>query len=113
MATSTHFETPKGRRKPPLLSWIKGIGQVLFTVLITMIGLLFVTFIIGRVMPIDPVLSIVGESATNDVYEAAYRELGLDKPLFIQFLIFLGDVFQGDFDSRPGDVARLHSGLSV
>jgi peptide/nickel transport system permease protein len=62
-----------------------------------MVGLLFVTFVIGRVMPIDPVLSIVGESATNDVYEAAYRQLGLDKPIIIQFLIFLGDVFQGDF----------------
>ena len=45
-----------------------------------MLGLLFVTFFIGRVMPVDPVLSIVGERATKEIYEAAYLELGLDKP---------------------------------
>lgn len=62
-----------------------------------MIGLLFVTFIIGRVMPIDPVLSIVGESASRATYEAAYQELGLDKPLLVQFFIFMLDIGQGNF----------------
>ena len=62
-----------------------------------MVGLLFVTFIIGRVMPIDPVLSIVGESASQSTYDAAYKELGLGKPLFIQFSIFLWDIAHGDF----------------
>jgi peptide/nickel transport system permease protein len=77
--------------------WIKGSGSVIFTVLITMVGLLFVTFIIGRVMPIDPVLSIVGESASRATYEAAYQELGLDKPLLVQFFIFLSDIARGNF----------------
>jgi len=62
-----------------------------------MVGLLFVTFIIGRVMPIDPVLSIVGESASKSTYDEAYRQLGLDKPVIIQFLYFLWDVVRGDF----------------
>jgi len=74
-----------------------GIGNTLFTVLITMTGLLFVTFIIGRVMPIDPVLSIVGESASQATYDAAYQELGLDKPIILQFFIFLWDIAHGDF----------------
>lgn len=88
------------RKRRPKLSLpprIIGIGNTLFTVLITMIGLLFVTFIIGRVMPIDPVLSIVGESASRATYDAAYQELGLDKPLFLQFFLFLWDVAHGDF----------------
>ncbi len=62
-----------------------------------MIGLLFVTFVIGRVMPIDPVLSIVGESASQSTYDEAYRQLGLDKPVIVQFLYFLWDVMRGDF----------------
>ena len=62
-----------------------------------MVGLLFVTFIIGRVMPIDPVLSIVGESASQSTYDEAYRQLGLDKPVIVQFLYFLWDVVRGDF----------------
>ncbi len=97
MAVSTDSEKAKRRRKPSLLPWIKGIGQTIFTVAITMVGLLFVTFFIGRVMPIDPVLSIVGESASRETYEQAYQQLGLDKPLVVQFLIFLWDVATGDF----------------
>ena len=88
---------PKKRGKPSLHPWVKGVANTVFTVLITMIGLLFVTFIIGRVMPIDPVLSIVGESASKATYDAAYKELGLDKPLIIQFFIFLWDIAHGDF----------------
>ncbi len=97
MAITTELNNGKRRRKSSLSPWIKGFGRTFFTVLITMVGLLFVTFIIGRVMPIDPVLSIVGESATRDVYEEAYRQLGLDKPLVMQFLYFLWDVLHGDF----------------
>ena len=77
--------------------WVADLGNTIFTILITMIGLLFVTFIIGRVMPIDPVLSIVGESASQATYDAAYQELGLGKPLLIQFFIFLWDIVHGNF----------------
>jgi len=93
----TRNTTGKRWGKLPFPPWMKGSGNVIFTVLITMVGLLFVTFIIGRVMPIDPVLSIVGESASRATYEAAYQELGLDKPLLVQFFIFLGDIARGNF----------------
>jgi len=71
-----------------------------------MIGLLFVTFVIGRVMPIDPVLSIVGESASREYYDQVYKLMGLDKPVIVQFFYFLADVARGDFGvslltSRP------------
>ena len=85
------------RKRASIPPWLRGIGRTLFTVLITMVGLLFVTFIIGRVMPIDPVLAIVGESASRATYDAAYQELGLDKPLLAQFFIFLLDIAQGNF----------------
>jgi len=87
----------KRRWKLSLPPRIMGISNTVFTVLITMIGLLFVTFIIGRVMPIDPVLAIVGESASPSTYDAAYKELGLDKPVIFQFFIFLWDIAHGDF----------------
>ncbi len=94
---ATDSTNHKRRRKLSLPPWVKGVSNTVFTVLITMIGLLFVTFIIGRVMPIDPVLSIVGESASRATYDAAYQELGLDKPLLYQFFLFLWDVAHGDF----------------
>lgn len=91
-----------GRRtKPPsafkVPSWIVSTVKTAFTVLITMVGLLLVTFVIGRVMPIDPVLSIVGESASQSVYDEAFIQLGLDKPVYVQFFIFLNDILHGDF----------------
>jgi peptide/nickel transport system permease protein len=56
-----------------------------------------VTFLIGRVVPIDPVLAVVGDRAPQDVVERARLELGLDRPLPEQFIRYLGQVVSGDF----------------
>lgn len=66
------------------------------TVALTFLGLLFVTFLIGRVVPIDPVLAIVGDRAPEHVVERVRTELGLDLPLYQQFAIYVWDVLQGD-----------------
>ncbi|MFK8083448.1 MAG: ABC transporter permease [Granulosicoccus sp.] len=65
-------------------------------VLLTFTGLLAITFFIGRVIPIDPVLAVVGDRASNEVYEAARVAMGLDRPLIFQFLSYVTSVFQGD-----------------
>lgn len=67
------------------------------TFVITMLGLLLVTFLIGRVIPIDPVLAVVGDRAPPDVYEKARIALGLDKPLWEQFITYIGQVLRGEF----------------
>lgn len=84
------------------------------SILATLLGLLLVTFLIGRVMPIDPVLAVVGDRASPATYEAAYREMGLDQPLFVQFAYYLGEVLRGDLGrsiltARPvaEDLARV------
>lgn len=69
----------------------------LLTAAITLVGLVALTFFIGRIVPIDPVLKIVGEKATDEAYQKVFRELGLDKPLIEQFWIYLKGVVQGDF----------------
>ncbi|WP_411879664.1 ABC transporter permease [Polaromonas sp. YR568] len=75
----------------------KSFGNFLVVILLTYLGLLAVTFFIGRVIPIDPVLAIVGDRAPAHVIERARQELGLDKPLYEQFYIYLGKVLKGDF----------------
>ncbi|WP_246149753.1 ABC transporter permease [Tritonibacter litoralis] len=84
------------------------------SIAITMLGLLFVTFVIGRVMPIDPVLAVVGERASQEVYDQVFIDMGLDRPILVQFLYYLGDVLRGDFGdsvltARPvsQDIARV------
>lgn len=68
----------------------------LVSVLLTLLGLLLLTFVIGRVMPLDPVLSIVGPDADRSTYEQVYRQLGLDRPLIVQFGYYLNDLLHGD-----------------
>ncbi len=69
------------------------------SVALTFLGLLFVTFLIGRVVPIDPVLAAVGDRAPAEVYERVRIELGLHLPLYQQFFIYLAKVLQGDLGS--------------
>lgn len=76
---------------------LRNIGGVVLSLALTLLGLLLVTFIIGRVMPIDPVLKVVGERATQAQYEAARVAMGLDQPLWQQFLTYVGQVLRGDF----------------
>ncbi|MCE4542032.1 MULTISPECIES: ABC transporter permease [Caballeronia] len=63
---------------------------------ITFTGLLAITFFIGRKIPIDPVLAILGDRASASAYAAARLRLGLDKPLIDQFLIYARDVLHGN-----------------
>ena len=71
-------------------------ARLLASVLATLLGLLVLTFIIGRVLPNDPVIAILGDDYDPVAYERVYRELGLDKPLHEQFGIYLGNIVTGD-----------------
>jgi len=76
---------------------LRSIASLLAVVAVTYFGLLAVTFFIGRVVPIDPVLAIVGDRAPEHVVQRVRQELGLDLPLVQQFGIYLAKVAQGDF----------------
>jgi peptide/nickel transport system permease protein len=77
--------------------WAGAIGRFLVVIALTYLGLLAVTFFIGRVIPIDPVLAIVGDRAPEHVVQRVREELGLNKPLWEQFAIYVGKALQGDF----------------
>ncbi len=66
------------------------------TVVTTIFGLLLVTFFIGRVIPIDPVLAIVGDRAPAHLYERTRIELGLNLPLYEQFWIYTKQALSGN-----------------
>jgi len=60
-------------------------------------GVLTVTFVLARSIPGDPCKAILGEKATVEVCERFIREKGLDKPIPVQFGIYLKDLARGDF----------------
>ena len=76
---------------------LKRIAGLLLSVALTFLGLLLVTFLIGRVVPIDPVLAAVGDRANAETYERMRVEMGLNLPLWQQFIHYVADVLHGDF----------------
>ena len=74
---------------------VKIVG-VLTSLLLTFIGLTAITFVIGRVMPADPVLAIVGDRASQEVYDQVFLQLGLDKPIYVQYFRYLAQLVEGD-----------------
>lgn len=78
-------------------SFLWATGRFVLIGAVTFLGLLAVTFFIGRVIPIDPALAIVGDRAPAHVVERVREEYGLNLPIYQQFLIYIKDALQGNF----------------
>ena len=64
---------------------------------LTFFGLTVITFCLARVLPIDPVLAVVGDRAPMDVYNRVFKEMGLDRPLYEQYWHYVTQLAHGDF----------------
>lgn len=60
--------------------------------LLVVFGVLVITFLLTRVVPSDPVSQWVGPRATAEQRAEARIELGLNKPVYVQFAVFLSDL---------------------
>jgi peptide/nickel transport system permease protein len=96
---------------PPFLTGPLGFAT---SVLATLFGLIAITFLIGRVLPADPVLAILGDRASAETYQRVRVELGIDRPILEQFWTYLLNILHGEFGrsvltSRPivEDLARV------
>ncbi len=70
--------------------------RFLLTLAVTFLGLLAITFVIGRVVPIDPVLAVVGDRASAETYAQVRADMGLEDPLPLKFARYVLSVVQGD-----------------
>jgi peptide/nickel transport system permease protein len=70
----------------------KRFGQAIFI----LIGITLVTYVLLFLVPADPVRQIAGRSATPETVESIRHQLGLDLPLWQQYLRYLGHLLQGD-----------------
>jgi peptide/nickel transport system permease protein/oligopeptide transport system permease protein len=53
-------------------------------------------FLMIRLIPGDPVQLIAGDDATPEIVESIREQWGLNQPLFMQYLIFMGNMLRGD-----------------
>jgi glutathione transport system permease protein len=61
-----------------------------------LLGVLLIGFLLLQVVPSDPVELLAGPEATQEVRDAIRKDLGLDRPLYVQFGSYLIRVLQGD-----------------
>jgi len=71
------------------------LGRVLMSVPV-LLGVLAVGFLLMQVVPTDPATVRAGPMATADVVAAIRADLGLDRPLLLQFGLYLGRLLHGD-----------------
>lgn len=93
---------------------MRGFARLFATAAFTLLGLAALTFFIGRVMPVDPVVALVGDQADKQTYLAVQERLGLDKPLPVQFAYYVRDIASGNFGTAIAtghpviqDIARV------
>jgi peptide/nickel transport system permease protein len=71
-----------------------------------LLGIVFLVFILARVIPGDPCRAVLGERATDQICDAFIARNGLDQPIPVQFVVYLSQVATGDLGeslklSRP------------
>jgi dipeptide transport system permease protein len=62
----------------------------------SLIGVVIVTFLLTRALPGDPAAYFAGPAATKEAIEQIRVNLGLDKPLIVQFGRYVSDLARGD-----------------
>lgn len=86
-----------GRKRARMIGSFSGVARLLAVIASTYLGLLAITFFIGRVVPVDPVLAVLGDRAPASAIERVREQMGLNLPLWHQFLIYLRQTLAGDF----------------
>src|SRR5579859_7906263 len=80
------------------------VGRRLLWLLLILPGITLVVFALSHVVPADPAALLAGEGGTfsgsrshEEAIQAIRQHYGLDKPLPVQFLVYLGGLAHGDF----------------
>ncbi len=72
------------------------LAKRLALALLTLLGVIVAVFVMTRILPGDPALVIAGNNATPAVLHALRHDMGLDRPLPVQLVSYIGNVLHGD-----------------
>ena len=75
---------------------LRFLAQRMFQSVLILLGVTMITFGLLFLIPADPVRMIAGRSATPETVESIRHQLGLDQPIPVQYLRYLGNLVQGD-----------------
>jgi peptide/nickel transport system permease protein len=72
------------------------VGQRLLQLAIVLIGVSLVVFVTMHLLPGDVAQMLLGDRATNESLARLRHDLGIDQPIWVQYLRFLGEAMRGD-----------------
>ncbi|MBI2243119.1 MAG: ABC transporter permease, partial [Nocardioides sp.] len=75
----------------------KFIAKRVLASALVMLTITVLTFLMARVVPSNPAVIYAGPKASPETLDRIQSELGLDKPLLVQFFDYLGGLLHGDF----------------
>jgi ABC-type dipeptide/oligopeptide/nickel transport system permease component len=75
---------------------LRHIARRLLLAIPTLLAVFTIIFIIVRVAPGDPAVAALGDYASPDAVESLRERMGLNEPLWKQYVVFLGDLARGD-----------------
>lgn len=76
---------------------VKTIAQRVLDAIPSIIGVIIITFLLARALPGDPAAYFAGAAASQEAIDQIRVTLGLDRSVPEQFLIYIGDLVQGDW----------------
>ncbi|HJW74789.1 MAG TPA: ABC transporter permease [Thermoleophilia bacterium] len=86
---------------------LRFVVRRLLLVIPVLFGLLVLTFVLVRIVPNDPAAALAGQNATPQQVAEIRAKYGFDRPLIVQFVVYLRQVVEGDFG------ASIYSGRPV
>lgn len=75
----------------------RSILQRLVQAVIVLVGVVLLTFVMLRIVPGNPIETMMGEHANAETIQRMTAEMGLDQPLYIQFFQYVSSAVRGDF----------------
>lgn len=76
---------------------IQNLLRRLLQAFAVLIGVALLLFVMLRIVPGNPIATLMGEHANQETVERMTAELGLDQPIHVQFFRYIGNAFRGDF----------------
>jgi len=84
-------------RRKHWISRLRFLGSLLAIIIPVFLLATFITFLLGYASGLDPAAGIAGDAATPEMIARIRADYGLDRPVLIQYLDWMGGIVRGDF----------------
>jgi len=89
-----------------MLRYLAGrLGQALFV----LVGVVTVSFLITNLVPADPARILAGRQASPETVAGIREQLGLDRPLYVQYARYVANLAQGDLGRSYQQRTEIHT----